>query len=100
MSTLQPITAYTATLQLNPSHEEALFNRGVAYFQTQQYPQALADFNQMLRINPGIPNAWFSRSLIHHAQQNFKAALDDALKAQELGYPVDNGYIDLLKNGL
>ncbi|MCE9538367.1 MAG: hypothetical protein K8R85_04005, partial [Bacteroidetes bacterium] len=51
-----------------------------------------------IQLNPDYSAAYFNRSVINKASGNFKEALNDALKAQSLGYAVDTGYLNELKN--
>jgi len=46
------IADFNEALQLNPSNDIALNNRGLAYTEKRDYAAALKDFDESIRINP------------------------------------------------
>lgn len=67
------LTLYDQLLQRNPRQFEAYINRGVIYFQQQQFERAAADFRQALALHP--------QSML--ARHNLQQALQQAKKAPQ-----------------
>jgi len=88
---------FDAVLKLNPSYARGFNNRGSNYMAKDQYDLALADFNNALSLDPDYATAYMNRSLILQQQQQWAKALEDALKAQSLGYPLEEADIKRLK---
>ncbi|MEW6468818.1 MAG: tetratricopeptide repeat protein [Bacteroidota bacterium] len=87
-------------LRLQSKFPDALHNRGLIYYHTGRYEEAIADYTLALEYNPRLMHAWYNRSGVYWTLKQFKPALDDAIRARELGYPVDPKYIEALQQAL
>ncbi len=58
---------------------------------------AIAAYNRSIRLNPGQGAYFMNRLLALNASGNQAAALKDAQRAQQLGFNVNPGYINQLK---
>lgn len=81
-----------------PANADYYFYRSFAYYKMNKYILALEDNNMSMQLNPDKNSlSYYNRSLINKALGKYKDALGDALKAQRLGYKVDERYINELK---
>lgn len=93
------IADYNKVIEQNPKESLYFFNRGSSYFYLKKYGESMKDFKQASLLNPNYDMAFYNISIVHYELNQFKEALLMALKAQELGYPVDTGYIKQLRAG-
>ena len=76
-----------------PAHNEALRLRGISYYYTQQYQNAIKDFSRMEEL--GTP----ANALINNFQASCYYMLGNKLKAKELFQKAANeGNTDAQKN--
>ena len=88
-------------LELDLGLTMVYFHRSAIYLRQEQYDLALADFNKILEIYPNSTYAYYNRSLIYYRiKGDMQRALNDALKAKQLGYKVEDNYIRFLQNSL
>jgi len=88
------IEAFSKSVQYWPNNADGFNNRGVVYAMKGEMELAIVDFSQAINLNPENAGAYFNRS---HAQFNLKKlsnAFDDAIRAQFLGYEIDQRYLD------
>jgi tetratricopeptide (TPR) repeat protein len=102
----EAIEHYNLALQLRPNLSEAYYNRGTAWMQLHQWPQAEADLERTLQLQPASPDAEtnlgnvFARSgRLAEAVPHYEAALrlqPDATDARtnlaEAHYELGNGF--------
>ncbi|PIQ49843.1 MAG: hypothetical protein COW03_03020 [Cytophagales bacterium CG12_big_fil_rev_8_21_14_0_65_40_12] len=75
----EAIRLYTEALDKNPLFKEAYNNRGVAYFKTLRFAEAINDYTYaILQVDPDYTDAYKNRFEASLASGNFKRALDDA----------------------
>ncbi|WP_185964326.1 tetratricopeptide repeat protein [Aliikangiella marina] len=74
------INLLTQAILIEPDNEQAFFERGMAYLELNNEPDALADFDRALQINPEYSGArdWRSRTL--SALGKYDAAADEKLR--------------------
>ena len=82
---------------MKPGYAEAYSNRGIIYGSMGKTGAAIADFSKAIEINPTLGNTYSNRSVSFKAQQNYQSAYEDAMKASQLGFPMDQKYVDELK---
>ena len=85
-------------IRAEPANPTYYFYRGFSYFKLDNMQAALEDNNAAIKFDPGYSAAYFNRSVINKAFGKYKEALADATKAQSLGYPVNNNYLNELKS--
>ena len=79
----ESIRGFSRVLKEAPSHQVALFSRGIAYFRAGQYDQAHADFNRVLADHPRKEKIHCARGNVFLAQNNHEKALEDFNRALE-----------------
>ena len=81
----QAIDLFNKAIKINPSHSAALFNRGNAYFEANQFLNALADAQKVVLLDTKNSNAYFLAGNCLKQLQRFDEALsfyDKALALQ------------------
>ncbi len=75
-------------LNKDATYTEAWFQRGLTYFKSKQYPQAIYDSSQAIKSNPKMPSAYYNPGLAYQnqnkmclAQQDFRWCSDWAIKS-------------------
>lgn len=75
------VGACTAIIQSGQETQENLVvafnNRGWAHFKLQDYPRAIADYDQSLQLNPQYATALHNRGSAYHMQGNYVRAITD-----------------------
>jgi tetratricopeptide (TPR) repeat protein len=94
-------------IALNNTYPDAYYNRGLAWYYVSvnnarankpvHYQEAIADYTRAIELKPNLSQAWYNRAGTYFTIGKPKEALADALKAQELGYPVDPMFFKVLK---
>lgn len=69
------ISKFSKAIELNPNYREAIFYRGVAYYQNKNPQKAINDFDKMIQIDPRNFGAYMYRG---RAKESLKL-LDDAV---------------------
>ena len=72
----EALEAFNMTLEVNPKHENALFNKGVALGKLEKQKEALDVFNMVLEINPKHEEALFKKGVALGSFGKEKEALD------------------------
>jgi tetratricopeptide (TPR) repeat protein len=68
----------TQALKRRPHHAWALFLRGNAHFDIEEFDEALADYDAALRANPRLADAYQNRGFIrHHVRDDPSGAMED-----------------------
>ena len=78
------IDTFTKAIELNP-HYNFFYHRGRAYFQLEQYTQAVADFDQVISLNPDMKDTYFRRGKALLRLGNKQKGIQDIKKAADLG---------------
>lgn len=75
------VGACTAIIQSGQETQENLVvafnNRGWAHFRLQDYPRAIADYDQSLQLNPNYSTALHNRGSAYHMQGEYARAIVD-----------------------
>jgi tetratricopeptide (TPR) repeat protein len=71
------IQYFNNALGINPSDEEIYYNRGLAYYYTQNYTFAIDDFNKAITIKPDYYDAYNNRGIAYGNLANYESALSD-----------------------
>lgn len=74
-----------AMLAIDPQTAYAWFNKGLIYYELNDYTSAIDSYNRALQIEPGLGEAYFNRGMAYMRQGNRKMAFADLSKAGELG---------------
>ena len=71
----EAIGAYSCALDLAPDDLDILNARGIAYYDSEQYEDALTDFEQILSLDSSYSYAWNNRANIYFYRGNLDLAL-------------------------
>jgi tetratricopeptide (TPR) repeat protein len=101
----QAIADCTTAIQLamtadEPFVIEAWLNRGLAYYRSKNYADAIADYSHVLRVRPQEYRAAYNRGLAYVEQNAYAAAMQDYQTALQTVSPTDETAIALLQNDL
>jgi hypothetical protein len=91
------LTALNRSLELKSDYDQGHYNRGLVFYYMGKNKEAIDDYTAAITINPKLKQAYFNRAGSYYYTHQYQAALNDALKARELGYPVEQGFIDAIK---
>jgi tetratricopeptide (TPR) repeat protein len=80
----QAITACSRAIQLGDQRPEPWLNRGLAFYRTGYFSQALADDSAVLTRYPQDFRGYYNRGLVQVALHNFEAAIADFDQAATL----------------
>ncbi|MBK8500042.1 MAG: tetratricopeptide repeat protein [Flavobacteriales bacterium] len=93
----EALEVFDRALMLKFDYGDAFYNRGLAHFNLGQYEAAIADYTSAIRYRPELAEAWHNRAGTYYTLGRPALALPDALKAKDLGYPVDPKFIEVLQ---
>jgi len=79
----EAVTAYSKVMALEPTHNGAWFNRGLAYQKLGQWQKALDDYSGAIRLVPDHLYALMGRAQVHTATGQWAKARADYEKAVE-----------------
>jgi tetratricopeptide (TPR) repeat protein len=96
----EAMTDYDAYISWEAGDARGYFCRGLARFSIGDAAGACEDYGKALRIEPNFREAYLFRSKAFAALKRYESALHDALQAQALGYPVEQGYLETLKEAV
>ncbi len=91
------IWAYTKAIDINPAYFDCYGNRARSYMKLNKFTQALTDASSAIQYSPAAGNLYALRADVYFNMNQFENALNDALKAQQLGFTINQQYIDMLK---
>ena len=82
---VRAIKIYTKVLERDSENQDAYFQRGLTYLDTEKYFLALKDYNKLLELNPDYDKeAYFNRAQAHRNANHYKEAIADYTKYLEL----------------
>ena len=91
---------YNAYISWEPGNAMGYFGRGLARFDMGDAAGASEDYGSALRIDPNFREAYLYRSRALARLNQYESALRDALQAQALGSPVEQGYLEALRKAV
>lgn len=92
---------YTQAVKYDNELGKAYYSQAMIYKERMDLDQAYAGFSRFIELNPeNCGNALFQRSLILSAMKRNQEAMADARRAEDMGYPIDQGYLAYLKGQL
>ena len=78
------ISEFNKTLEMAPSHVDALLYRGTSFFNKKLYDEAIKDYNMVAEFAPGNAEAYGNRGNAYNAKGQKKQALTDYNKALDI----------------
>ncbi len=91
------IRDYGEVIKYDPNEAMNYLLRGNDEMQIQAYNLAVADYLHYLQLQPTSSEVMYNLSLAYHSQGNNADALKYALMAQNAGYKLPDGYLNILK---
>ena len=82
----EAIEDYNKALELDPNHENALFNRSNAYLRLGEYHKAIEGYDLLISLNPKAADVYHHRGVTKYKMGNEEGACKDWIKAKELGF--------------
>lgn len=89
--------SYELALQYKQTDAKFYATTGLAYFYLKKYSKAIEMYSKALEMDPTDKATYNNRVGAYFYSQQYELALKDAIKAQELGYPMDPLFIESLK---
>ncbi len=89
---------FEKALKLQPGDMSLVERVGQACFYSGDMTGAVKAFTIQTQRDPRNANAWYNLSACYSQLGDRSNALANALKSQQLGYPVDQKYLDALRN--
>jgi protein O-mannosyl-transferase len=87
-------------IELGGMFPGAYLNRANTLFAMKRYDSAMADYDAYISWESGDGRGYFCRSLARSGAGDQAGALRDALQAQALGYPMEQGYLEGLRESV
>ncbi|HWB63957.1 MAG TPA: tetratricopeptide repeat protein, partial [Chitinophagales bacterium] len=92
---------FTSALNLDPSKSPAHYmNIGNIYKELGKNDSAIVMYGLAIQVNSGVPGFYMNRSGAYFNTGDYQSALKDVMKAQQLGAPVDTGYLNAINSHL
>ena len=66
----QAIEELTALIEMEPKSTELLFLRGVSYQKSDQFKEAVLDYEEVLKIDPAFTKAYYNLGMIYEFKMN------------------------------
>lgn len=78
------VRTLTQAINYNSNNPETYHQRGNAYYDLEQYQNAIKDYTQAIQLNPNYTNAYFNRGLARYDAQDLSGAIADYSQVIEL----------------
>ncbi len=78
------IGLFRQAIQKDSEFWEAYYNLGIVYFNAENYPKALEQFNKVISALPNFSKPYYGRGLIYLKQGNYDLALKDFKRVEEI----------------
>ena len=80
----EAILIYDQVIALEPTHSQALLQRGFCKNLTKDFPGAVADFTSVINLNPDHKWAYLSRGSARNKTGDYSGAIEDFNKVLEM----------------
>ncbi|MBL4707546.1 MAG: tetratricopeptide repeat protein [Flavobacteriales bacterium] len=94
----QALESYSTAIELEPNNGTYYRYRGVYYLVHQQTEFAISDLSQAIKILQNDGLSYFLRAKAYEQKGRYAKALNDALKAKQLNYQVEDVFIEEMKS--
>lgn len=92
LSVDKTISNYTKTIEKNPKDVDAIFGRGLLYYEKGDYDKAISDYAKVIELNPKIADAYYNRGLAYSAKELYDEAIKDFTFAIKLNPAFEIAY--------
>ncbi len=89
---------YSNAIKADETLTKAYYSRGLIYKEKMALAEAYHDFSRVIELDEENAGAYFQRSLILSAMRENKKAIEDAYKSRDLGYNLEEKYLNYLKS--
>ncbi len=93
----QALQAFDQALTLKPNDPALLTYKGIVYYAKGNNDKAIQLFDEAIKLNPNFGRAYYQRGMVYQAQEKYKQAVPELVKAKQLGYGVDDDFINMVK---
>lgn len=93
----EAVECLSKMIAINPTSYDTYFKRGYTYYQMNKNEEAVSDFSLVIRVLPQFSQAIYYRALAYSKINRKKEALNDVLKAKELGFQIDESFLNSLR---
>lgn len=87
---------FNSARTVNPQNINAYNNLGNTYFSLNDFKNAIRAYTSTIQLSPQFGSAYINRSIAYSRIEQYDLAYQDAIKAKELGHPMDPDYIERL----
>lgn len=91
------IKDWNSAIKLMPEEPSGYFSRAADEMAVHSYSAAISDYLHNLQLQPGNNLAMFNLSIAYHSVNDNPDALKYATMAQNAGYKLPDGYLEILK---
>ncbi|MFQ5963146.1 MAG: tetratricopeptide repeat protein [Candidatus Scalinduaceae bacterium] len=91
------ISLYKQALKHSPNDTFLYYHLGEAYAYKERYQKAITEFKKAISINPMDPDSQYRLAEMYYETKQFDLALKHIRRAEELGYSVEQDFINNLK---
>jgi tetratricopeptide (TPR) repeat protein len=96
----QAKTDYQKVVEIDPQAAYAYFNMGITERFIGNIDQAIKDYDKAIELNPDYADAYILRADIYFLKHQYEKSLQDVIHAKRLGFDVDPGFIEKIRNAL
>ncbi len=89
--------AYLKITPPDPRRWKPSYNFGLIYAKQGQLENAIASLREALQINPGLGDAYGLLAIVYYERRQYDLAAQNAVKAEELGFRLDEEFLEALK---
>ena len=93
----EALSLYSNASKSNPDNPYLHYHLGEVYARKQRYDKAILEFKRALAINNMDPEIQYRLAQTYNETKQFGLALEHVTRARELGYLVDQKFVDELK---
>jgi tetratricopeptide (TPR) repeat protein len=93
----EAIIQYSMALELDSTLYNVRYTRGMAFYASEEFACASADFTRCIALNSTDENAWLQRGFSRVALHNYIGALEDFEKCHDLD-PFDENIYPYIEN--
>jgi len=91
------IADFNHLITIDPANPDYYKNRGLAELNSGNIKQAMDDFNKVINANPKDGECLYYFSFAYKMLKSYPTAIEYAQRAQQNGYKLPGGYIELLQ---
>ena len=78
---------FDKSVEISPQDAETWTNKGLLFFNSGRYQEALECYDKAIKINPIYPQTWYYRGTLLHILGKYKEAMESFQKFIEIAPP-------------